>query len=245
MQHREPTVSEANLAPAPRRILLLPEEEYPEGRGTKFTLKTNMLLWAGVQHDLKYTTPVANVALEYFISNHVSIELGAKYSYWRYNSNQEFQGISGYRLEPRYRLAIPNRRFGAYLGAYFCFGDYDLQNENSSRVDSSQLTVDSYDAGDNAMQATRTQDNVAQPTQNSQLKTQNYTGDYWDAGLSTGISFHLVGGLGLEAGVRVGYVSTDVMYYTIDGSKKRFTHKEPYGKVRVTDLNLNLVYRFR
>jgi len=211
----------------------------------RFALKTNLLLWAGVQPDLKYTAPVANVALEYFISNHVSIELGAMYSYWRYNSNQEFQGISGYRLEPRYRLAIPDRRFGAYLGLYGCFGDYDLRS-----VENGKLKVESYGAGDNAMQVNIAQPTTAQPTFNSQLSTfnsspQGWTGDYWDAGLSTGVFIRLVGQLGLEAGVRVGYVSTDVMYYTVDGSKNRFTHKEPYGKVRVTDLNLNLVYRFR
>jgi len=208
----------------PQGLSSLRKEEYPKGEAAGneaqpvFAIKTNILLWAGVQHDAKYTTPVANVALEYYISDHCSIELGAMYSYWRYNSNQKFQGISGYRIEPRYCFVFPNNRFGAYLGLYGRVGDYDLRAVES---------------------------NAAQPTVNYQLSTVNYTGDYWDAGVSAGVTLHLVGGLGLEIGGRAGYVSTDVMHYTVDGSKNRFTHKEPYGKIRVTDLNLSLIYRFR
>jgi hypothetical protein len=184
----------------------------------RFALKTNLLLLAGVQSDFKYTTPTANLALEYYITDHWSIEAGAMYSYWHYNSGREFQGVSGYRLEPRYRYAFPGDRFEAYLGVYGRMGDYD-----SKSVDSSQLTVDS--------------DNGVQPTV-------NYTGDYWDAGLSAGVSIRLIGNLGLEAGVRAGYVSSDPYKYTRDNYYNWFDSRWIYWKVGITDLNLSLFYRF-
>jgi hypothetical protein len=207
-----------------------------EGRGeairTRFALKTNLLLWAGVQSDFKHTAPVTNVALEYYINDHWSVELGAKYSYWHYNSHQEFQGVSGYRLEPRYRYAL-NDRLEVYLGLYGRSGDYDSRTLRES-VDSSQLTVD----------------NDAQPNSqfsilNSQFnKTLNYTGDYWDAGLSAGISIRLVGNLGLEAGARAGYVSTDAYKYIQANNYNWFESRWKYSKVRITDLDLNLIYKF-
>jgi hypothetical protein len=194
------------------------------------------LLLAGVLPDFKHTTPVANAALEYYITDHWSVELGAMYSYWHYNSRREFQGISGYRLEPRYRFALPYDRiagipcnhFEVYFGLYGRVGDYDLHKRKS--IDSSQLTVDSDDA--------------AQPTVNSQLSTVNYTGDYWDAGASAGFTFRLVGGLGLEVGARAGYVSTKVIYYTPDGVYNWYKSEKKYNNVRVTDLNLSLIYCF-
>jgi hypothetical protein len=191
----------------------------------RFALKTNLLLWAGVQSDFRYTAPVINAALEYYINDHWSVEAGAMYSYWHYNSGKEFQGISGYRLEPRYRYAFPGDRFEAYLGIYGRMGDYDSQT-----VDSSQLTVDS--------------DNAAQPTVNYQLPTVNYTGDYWDAGLSAGVSIRLIGNLGVEAGVRAGYVSSDPYKYTRDNYYNWFDSRWRYWKVGITDLNMSLIYRF-
>jgi hypothetical protein len=205
-------------------------EDRGEGIGSsqafRFVLKTNLLLWAGVRSDFRYTTPVANAALEYYIDDRWSVELGAMYSYWQYNSNRKFQGISGYRLEPRYRFTlpydrflIPCDRFEIYVGLYGRTGDYDLRS-----VDSSQLTVDS--------------DNDAQPTL-------NYTGKYWDAGLSTGLTFHLVGGLGLEVGARAGYVRSRVVYYTPEEGTNWYERERKYNKLRVTDLNLSLIYRFK
>ena len=166
----------------------------------RFAIKTNVLQWIGVQPDLTYTTPVANVALEYYVNSKFSIELGAMYSYWRYNSNQKFQGISGYRLEPRYNSPVWGDRFGTYLGIYGRVGDYD---------------------------------------------TWEYTGDYWDAGLSTGVTIHLIDGFGLEVGARAGYVSTKAIKYTRDGDYNWYDSERKYNKLRVTDLNVSLIYRFR
>jgi hypothetical protein len=184
-----------------------------------FSIKTNLLLWAGVQSDFRTTTPVANAALEYYIDKHWSVEAGAMYGYWHYNSKKKFQGISGYRLEPRYRFALLNDRFEAYLGIYGRVGDYDSRKSFDNDA----------------------QPNSQFPTLNSQL---NCTGDYWDAGVSAGLTFRLVGGLGLEVGARAGYVDAEVIYYTREDDDNWYKSEKKYNKLRVTDLNLSLTYRF-
>jgi hypothetical protein len=176
------------------------------------SLKTNLLLWSGVQSDFSYTVPVANVALEYFIDERWSVEAGAAYSYWHYNSGKEFQGVSGYRLEPRYRLAFPGDRFGVYLGLYGRMGDYDSR------------TID--------------------PDGDAQ-STLNYTGNYWDAGVSGGFTLRLVGNLGLEIGVRGGYVATSPDKYTRTGGRNRFDSRWKYNRMGVTDVNFSLIYKFQ
>ena len=113
--HQQDTHPQATPSPSERGGERLP----------RFCLKTNLLLWAGVQSDFTYTTPVANVALEYYITPHWSVEVGAAYSYWHYDNNREFQGISGYRVEPRYRMPFANRKVEAFAGLYGRFGDYD------------------------------------------------------------------------------------------------------------------------
>jgi len=238
-----------------------------------FALKTNLLQWVGVQPDFTYTTPVANVALEYYINSCLSVELGAMYSYWRFNSNQEFQGISGYRLEPRYRFALPvwGERFGVYLGAYARFGDYDLRTLRS--IENGELRIESYDtgtrlhaddllppppptgtpprAGGESMQSVldcraSLAMTGAQPALNSPFSILNSsTGDYWDAGISAGFTIDLVGGFGLEVGARAGYVSTKAIKYIKDGDYNWYDGEQKYNKVKVTDLNVSLVYRFR
>jgi hypothetical protein len=203
-----------------------------------FTLKTNLLLFAGVQSDFRYTAPVANAALEYYIDDRWSVEAGAMYSYWRYNANREFQGISGYRLEPRYRLGVfqeqlGHSRLGVYLGVYGRFGDYDKRT-----IDNGQLTIDNYDAAQtiNKQRSALANYDAAQTT--------NYTGKYWDAGLSAGFTVNLVGGLGLEVGLRGGYVrSSPSSKYIREGDYNWFESSREYRKVRVTDLNMSLIYR--
>jgi len=178
--------------------------------GYRFAIKTNGLLWAGVLPDLTRTTSVANVALEYYIASRWSVEFGATYSYWRYNSRLEFQGISGYRLEPRYHIPIVCNRAAIYLGGYGRIGDYDLR-----RID---LTTQS---------------------------TVNHTGKYWDAGLSAGITVNLIGGFGFEIGARAGYAKSAPNLYTQDNKYNWFDSRESYRKMRISDLNASLIYRFR
>jgi len=187
-----------------------------EGVDAKFAIKTNVLLWVGIQHDFKHTSPVANVALEYYINPCFSIELGAMYSYWRYNSNQEFQGISGYRLEPRYNFSfLLSNRLGAYLGIYGRVGDYDIRSYKSLDAHGDPEVIPCH------------------------------TGDYWDAGLSAGINIKLVGQFALEVGARAGYVSTNVIKYMQDNQYNWYESEQKYNKFKITDLNVSLVYRFR
>lgn len=217
----DPEIVSETLDAAVNRLPEAPESyEAPSGyrvlrdetlRRPLFAIKTNALLWAGIQSDFSHTAPVANAALEYFINSHWSVELGAMYSYWHYNSDREFQGISGYRLEPRYRLAFPGEWLEAYVGVYGRSGDYDSQ------------TID----------------------KNDPQSTINYTHDYWDAGLSAGLTFCLGRGWAVEAGARAGYVKTNAIEYTRDGQYNLFKDRKPYNKMRVTDLNVSFIYRFR
>jgi hypothetical protein len=260
MASPQPSPKESELGHAASDSLFLEEgrgeaieegrsEAVPAVRTARFALKTNLLLWAGVQSDLSITTPVVNAALEYYITSHWSVEVGAKYSYWRYNSLKEFQGISGYRLESRYHF-FPNDRFGIYLGLYGRFGDYDLQTVRSSQftINGSQLTVNGSQL--TIYSSPFTVDNAAQPNYQYSIinfqfnNTLNYTGDYWDAGLSAGISIRLVGNLGLEAGARAGYIHSDALKYTRDNYDNWFDSRWKYRKVRITDLDLNLIYKF-
>jgi hypothetical protein len=119
---RAPATIEASPQPSPEKRETIPAissslwSSFPssclgEGRdkaSSSFALKTNLLLLADVQSDLTYTTPVPNAALEYYIDDYWSVELGAMLSNWRrLTSRREFQGISGYRLEPPTLSILP------------------------------------------------------------------------------------------------------------------------------------------
>ena len=170
----------------------------------RFALKTNLLLWSGVLPNAKHQTPVANAALEYYITPHWSVEAGAAYSYWHYDNRNNFQGLSGYRLEGRYRTRFLHDNLTGFLGLYGRVGDYDLRH------------------------------------------AANHTGKYWDAGLSGGLTFRLVGNLGMEVGGRLGYLNTTPVEYKIDGNTNWFfTHADACRKIRLTGLNVSLMYRFK
>jgi len=166
-------------------------------------IKTNLLLLAGVQHDLNYTTLTPNLSLEYYVNKHWSVELGAMYSYWHYNHRQSFQGLTGYRIEPRFRVPLWKRGPEGFMGAYGRVGDYDLRE--------------------------------AEPR----------TGKYWDAGLSAGFYFPVWKNLGIEVGTRAGYVNTNATLYTREDGLNLFDGKQRYNKFRVTNVDLNLVYRIK
>lgn len=188
----------------------LPElPELPEGRGNRYHLaiKTNLLLLAGIQSDLGYTTPTANLALEYYINRHWSVELGGVYSYWHYNHDSEFQGLSGYWLEPRYSLPFAKDRLSWYIGAYGRLGDYDIMQDDMQYLGA--------------------------------------TGKYWDAGLSSGLLIALPYNWGIEIGARAGYVSSKVNKYEMDGACKLLKQRMMYHKIRITDINLTLIYRIK
>jgi hypothetical protein len=211
----QPSPKEREATPAISSSLSgsFPSSCFGDGRvwvaDSRFALKANLLLLTGIQSDFSHTAPVANVSLEYYMDTHWSVELGVMYSNWRHLSSDEgFQGIFGYRIEPRYRMNLFNNdRLGVYVGPYGRVGDYDSRTMTDGDVQS----------------------------------TLNYTGKYWDVGLSAGFTVRLGQRLGLEAGARGGYVGSSPNRYTIDRGKNWFDSRWKYSKVGVTDLNLGLI----
>lgn len=189
----------------------------------RVAVKTNLLYWAGITPDATRTTFVANLALEYFLSSEWSVEVGGKYGNWNYNHGRKFQGISGYRLEPRYWFVFPQREtLTFFLGIYGRFGDF---NERRTPFLSAETTE------------------MGEETEETEAGNA-YTGKYWDAGVSAGFHLRLYRGLGIEAGVRAGYVSAKPTVYHLHNGHNCYDYDTSYGKFRVTDLNLSLVYRF-
>lgn len=133
----------------------LESEEYPKEEAETnttlkplFAIKTNLVPWIGILPDFEYTTPMANAALEYYITDKWSIEFGASYTYWKYNNDREFQGISGYRLEPRYRFNLSENLLAIYIGIYGRMGDYDLRRlESSADEETTNRTGRYWDTG--------------------------------------------------------------------------------------------------
>lgn len=75
------------------------------------------------------------------------------------------------------------------------------------------------------------------------VETTNRTARYWDVGLSGGLYLQLTPWLGLEFGVRVGYVHSKTAIYTIHPPHAYLDRYEPYHKLQITNLLLNIVYR--
>lgn len=172
----------------------------------QFAIKTNVLQWAGILAGQSYSTPLANAALEWYITDRWSAEIGAVYSYWRRKPESTFQGISGYRVELRHYLPIADKWLDAYLGVYGRSGDFDMRKE---------------------------------------LNTVNYTGDYWDAGISAGLTVPIVFGFYVEAGARAGYMKADGVKYNIDGLYNWYDGRVSYSKLRFTEFGISVGYRFK
>jgi hypothetical protein len=112
-----------------------------EAAGYRFAVKTNLLNLAGFARGIDYTTPLPNLSLEYFLTRRFSVEAGAEYSNWKYNKGREFQGSSGYRIEPRYRLRHSRSLLGIYVGVYGQGGDFNLRTlERDSSDETYNLT---------------------------------------------------------------------------------------------------------
>lgn len=77
-----------------------------------------------------------------------------------------------------------------------------------------------------------------------QQNTVNYTGDYWEAGLSAGLTVPVVYGFCVEAGVRVGYMQTTAIRYTKDGRYNWYDYEMKVRRLDLTELILGVAYRF-
>lgn len=114
----------------------------------KFGIKTNLMHLAGFAQGIEYTTPMLNLAFEYFVTRHMSVEAAFNFSDWKYNDSKEYQGITGYRIEPRYW--IPHRKSFSciYVGAYGQAGDFNLRElKQDSNDETYKLTGTYWEAG--------------------------------------------------------------------------------------------------
>lgn len=104
-------------------------------------VKTNLLSLAGVMYDGSYTTSLPNLALEYYVGNNWSVEIGGAYAYWHYKSHRSFQGMSGYRLEPRYYFMHRDNNLNIYVGLYSRVGDYDIYHSDKESSSETYTTT--------------------------------------------------------------------------------------------------------
>lgn len=74
--------------------------------------------------------------------------------------------------------------------------------------------------------------------------TTNYTGTYWQGGLSIGCYIPLLRHFGLEIGARGGYQSANAKVYDIEPPYNYFNHKETFNRMGLMELNVSLSYRF-
>jgi hypothetical protein len=102
------------------------ERSYP------IVIKTNLMSWVGVTPDIKYRTFMPNIAAEVYVNDRWSVMGSITYSYWNYDKNKEFWGVSGYSIESRYWWDK-----GLYIGGYVQLGDYDycLDVKGTRRTD--------------------------------------------------------------------------------------------------------------
>jgi hypothetical protein len=137
------------------------------------------------------------------------------YSYWNYDNNKQFGGVSGYSIESRYWLKSffdfwNDREGGLYVGGYVQGGDYDycLDVKDTKRTD-------------------------------------NYTGIYAQLGLSIGYLWQIDSVWGIEAGLRGGYQHSRTTMYDIQSPKYFLKDKSNENKIKIDGLNLSVTYKFR
>jgi hypothetical protein len=127
-----------------------PAEEYP-AYGLRFpawAVKTNVLQLAGFARGVGYTAPLFNLSVERFFTRAFSVEVGMDYANHPYNKGKEFQGLTGYRIEPRFRLKHRRSFPGFYLGAYAQAGDFNLRTlRTDTDLQTGNLTGKYYEAG--------------------------------------------------------------------------------------------------
>jgi len=114
----------------------------------KWGVKTNLMHLAGFAQGIEYTTPLLNLSVEHFFTRHFSLEAGVEYSNWKYDDGKEFQGLTGYRIEPRFWLPHTKSFSCVYVGAYGQVGDFNLRTlKMDSNEDTYKLTGDYIEAG--------------------------------------------------------------------------------------------------
>ncbi|NDW13119.1 DUF3575 domain-containing protein [Bacteroides sp. 214] len=126
--------------------------KYPSRRYSSplLAIKSNLLLWGGITAEVRHVAFTPNLSVEYFFNRHWSAEFEGKYAYWHYDNDRKFWGLSGYRLEARYWITLPNFRHIAYVGVYGRVGDYDIRSAEGAPQElfnGRNYTADYWDAG--------------------------------------------------------------------------------------------------
>jgi hypothetical protein len=196
----------------------IPTQKKKKGWGdSSIDFKTNLLSWGGITPDLKYRAVMPNIAAEIYFSDFWSVVGSVTYSYWNYDNNKQFWGVSGYSIESRYwvnrfsnLLGIDNANKGIYVGGYIQGGDFDH-------------CVDVKETN----------------------RTDNYTGTYAQIGLSVGYSLQISPVWGIEAGLRGGYQHTRTKTYDIQSPNYFLKDKFSENKMQFDGLNLSVTYKFR
>jgi hypothetical protein len=191
-------------------------KEPKKKRAYPIVLKTNLMSWAGITPDVKFRTIMPNLAAEVHLNDNWSVMGSITYSYWNFDTDQQFWGVSGYSIEPRYWLNrfIPwvqeDHHSGVYVGGYVQYGDFDycLDIKETKR-------------------------------------TNNYTGNYAQAGISAGYHWQINPVWGIELGLRGGYQYSRTKIYDIESPKYFLKEKLTENKIRIDGLNLSVTYKFK
>ena len=102
-------------------------EHYP------FALKTNLYTLVGMTPEFNYKAITPNLAIEWLFDKDWSVVGTATFAYWNCGKRQEFWGVSGYGLEPRY-WPWHSEYVDLYVGAFGLSGDYDIRQKESDGV---------------------------------------------------------------------------------------------------------------
>lgn len=179
------------------------------------SIKTNLVSLVGITPKFKHKTFMPNIQAEYFFADRWSIEGTATYAYWNYDNDKQFWGVSGYGAEPRFWLLSKDGNYKwVYIGAFGIAGDFDIQ------------TTDLKDEN-------LSSEGIA-----------NYTGTYWQAGLSVGCYIPLTRHLGLELGVKGGYMDADRKVYVVESDRNIWEKNAPKSEFGLMGVNVSLSWRF-
>jgi hypothetical protein len=113
----------------------------------KWGVKINLMHRAGFARGIDYSTLLPNLAVERFFTRNFSVEAGMEYSNWSYNSGKEFQGLSAYRIEPRFWLRHSKSLCCVYMGVFGQVGDFNLRRLRLDAVNGMDMLTGKYYEG--------------------------------------------------------------------------------------------------
>lgn len=122
---KEEQMDEENTSATNANVTSVPADIPVAARRPIIALKTNLLTWAGLTPEGKLAAFRPNLAAEVFFARCWSVEASAAYSHWKGGKGNQFWGLSGYSLEPRFWLNGDGTYRWLYLGAYGQLGDFD------------------------------------------------------------------------------------------------------------------------